>query len=53
MTESEAVAALDALTTEDPEAAHIKAEDTLLALVPEAVRVAFERAASRVGFWYA
>jgi hypothetical protein len=52
MTESEAVAALDALV-DDPNASHIKADDILCAVVPKAVADAYHRAADRVTFWYA
>lgn len=37
-----AVSALNALTSEDSEAAHAKADEILLAMVPPVVRAAYE-----------
>jgi hypothetical protein len=56
MTEAEAVAALDALTSGDQEGDHIAADEILLAAVPPAVKAAYGRARARAragGFWYA
>jgi hypothetical protein len=53
----EAVAQLDALSWNDPETAHGRADEILCefirAIGHAEVAVAFEAAADRVGFWYA
>lgn len=52
MTADEAVAALDALTWADPEAAHREADRVILLVVPHDVRAAYERVQARVGGWW-
>ena len=52
MTESEAVAALDAIDpTGDPERAHGEADGILLAVVGPEVRAAYERLTERAPWW--
>lgn len=51
MTPEEAVAALDALDTSDPESAHFKAEEIALAVAGPDVRAAFDRVAARCRWW--
>ncbi|MFY3456965.1 hypothetical protein ACOTJD_09910 [Achromobacter xylosoxidans] len=57
MTEQQAIDRLNALTSDDPEAAHGEAEDILCEFLADggyaAVVEAFLAAAARVGFWYA
>ncbi len=53
MTNEEAVKALEAITHDDEEIAHRKADDILLAVVHPAVAQAYSELKSRVGFWYA
>ena len=54
---AEAVEQLDALDGADPESSHFKADEVLCQTLRELgageVADAFERAADRVGFWYA
>jgi hypothetical protein len=42
---------LDAISGDDPEAAHGKADAILLEAVPEDVRRAYERLTERCGWW--
>lgn len=55
MTPAEAVEALDALYDADidQETAHVKADELLLGQAPAEVGEAYDRARSRIGFWYA
>ena len=48
---ADAVAALDVLSGDDPEDAHSKADDILLALVPDEISAAYRRLQSRCGWW--
>lgn len=45
------VAALDALSGDDPEHAHGEADRVLLQAVPPEVRAAYERVTSRCSWW--
>lgn len=51
MTEDEAVAALDALTGDDPEEDHGKADDILKSQIPLAVLAAYVRLEQRARWW--
>lgn len=51
MTFSEAVAALDAIDASDPETAHIKADEILLALLPNRVTRAYDELVGRCDWW--
>ena len=51
MTAAEAVAALNALTGNDPESVHSDADEILLAAVPRSVRMAYEGLKDRASFW--
>lgn len=51
MTPEEAVAALDAMSVADPEAAHGEADEILLKLVPDEVREAYQRLVARAPWW--
>jgi len=51
MITADAVAALDVLSGDDPEDAHSKADDILLALVPDEISAAYRRLQSRCGWW--
>ena len=57
MTAKEAVEKLNALTNEDPETAHVDAEDIVLELLRTTgfkdVAKAYKAAIDRCGFWYA
>ena len=51
MTTEEAVRALDAIDT-DAESGHIEGDNILVAVVPEEVAAAYDRAARRCGGWW-
>lgn len=51
LTPAEAVRALNALRTGDPEAAHGRADDILLAVVPARVQRAYEAVQARTKWW--
>lgn len=53
MTVDEAVAAIDALSGDDAEADHGRADDVLLAIAPPAVRDAYDRLTERAPWWAA
>lgn len=57
MESKDVIAELNALSWEDPEAAHSRADELLLSLLKglghEGVAKAFMEARERVGFWYA
>ena len=53
MSPVEVIAALDALTDDDREAAHARAAQLLADSAPPEVAEAWHRARERVGFWYA
>lgn len=54
LTPEEAIEALDAISGDDPEGAHIEADAVLLAAVDESVFAAYERLQERAaGWWYA
>lgn len=48
---SAAVATLDAVSAGDPEMAHVKADQVLLALVPNEVQQAYDRLVERCDWW--
>lgn len=45
------VAQFDAISGDDPEAAHGRADDLLLTAVPDEVRTAYTRVADRCSWW--
>ena len=51
MTPAEAVAALDAIDASDPESAHGRADEILLALLPLDVMAAYLRVTVRAPWW--
>lgn len=51
MNVADAIARLDALPTDDPEVAHSAADDILLAVVPDEVRLAYEGVVARSSWW--
>jgi len=51
MTAEDAVAALDALSGDDPDSAHGAADTILLTVVPDEVRAAYERLQDRCVWW--
>lgn len=56
MTNQEAIDKLNKIAEEnqdDCEVLHIKADEVLLAMVPEEVAVAYDTLRERQGFWYA
>lgn len=54
MTPQEAVDALDGYTYDDPEGAHVFADNIIMAFVPGEIAEAYERLIVRQdGFWYA
>ena len=56
MTPAEAAAKLDAITAEpgrDNELKHIKADNILIAMVPDEVREAYYRLTNKVDLWFA
>ena len=52
MSIEDAVAALDAINTADPEEAHCDADRVLLEFVPVEVQEAYARAVQRAGDWW-
>lgn len=48
---SEAVAALDAVSGDDPEHAHAEADDIIEAMLPDEVREAYRRVGARCRWW--
>lgn len=50
-TPDDAVAALDALDVSDPEAAHGAADEILLSVAPDIVRMAYQRLVARCPWW--
>jgi hypothetical protein len=51
LTPGEAVFCLDTISADDPEAAHGRADDILLAAVPVEVREAYKRVVDRCPWW--
>lgn len=53
MEKQEVIEALNAIKSDDPEAAHAKADELILAYVPEEVRAAYICVAERCAWWAA